>query len=146
MILSANQTFSDGQALTGTAASTNVIDLGATGTVLKAPAALIRDVGKGNPIQVLVQFDVAAGGTSPTIDITLEMDTADSFASATTVATVPQIAGGAAGQRVPFYVLPEQITERYIRLNYTLGGTSPTYTVTAAIVLADQTSDGVAGV
>ena len=43
MLLSSEQTFSDAQALTATAVSTNIIDLGPTGTVLNAPAALVRD-------------------------------------------------------------------------------------------------------
>ena len=42
MILSAQQIFSDGQALTATAVSTNLIDLGATGTVVGAPAVAAR--------------------------------------------------------------------------------------------------------
>ncbi len=145
MLLSAQQTFSDGQALTVTAASTNIIDLGATGTVLGAPAALVRDIGKGEPIAILVQLDVNSGGTSPTLDVALQVDTTDAFSSATTVATSQQIAGGSAGDRVSLYWIPEGTNERYMRLNYTLGGTSPTYTVTAGVVAADQTNDGVPG-
>jgi len=145
MILSAQQTFSDGQALTGTAASTNVIDLGATGTVLNAPAALVRDIGKGSHIPIVITLDEDSGGTSPTLDATLEMDSDDTFASATVVATAPQLAGGSAGDRVAIFWIPEGTNERFIRLNYVLGGTSPTYTLTAAIVLADDTNDTVPG-
>jgi hypothetical protein len=146
MILSAQQLFSDAQALTTTAASTNVIDLGAPGTVKGAPAALVRDIGKSGPIPIVISLDVAAGGTSPTLTVALQMDTTAAFSSATTIQTAPQIAGGSAGQRVAIFWIPEGVTERYIRLNYTLGGTSPTYTVTAGIVLADQTNTTVAGV
>lgn len=48
--------FSDGQAITADARSTNVIDLGAPGTPVYATAALVRDVGKGGdiPLEVLV--------------------------------------------------------------------------------------------
>ena len=140
MLLSVQQTFSDSQALTGTAASTNIIDLGATGTVLGAPAALIRDIGKGEPIEILVTLIVGGGGTTPTLDVDLEVDDNDGFSSATTVASSQQIAGGAAGDRVSLYWIPEGTNERYMRLNYTLGGTSPTYTVTAGVVAADQTN------
>ena len=146
MLTSANNEFSDSQNLTATGASTNVIDLGAPGTVLGAPAALVRDIGKGCPIPIYVRLDVAATGTSPTLDVDVEMDTADSFGSATVVASAAQIAGGAAGDEVYLNVyLPEGITERYIRLNYTLGGTSPDYTISAGIVTAKSSNKTVPG-
>jgi hypothetical protein len=43
--MSEQQLFSDSQALTQTAVSTNIIDLGATGTVTGGAAALVRDIG-----------------------------------------------------------------------------------------------------
>lgn len=140
MLMSKQQNFSESQALTGTAASTNTIDLGATYTVLGAPAPLVRDIGKGNRIDVLVSLDVDSGGTSPTIDVTLEVDDNDAFSSAKTVAVAPQVAGGSEGDRIALYWIPEGTDERYMRVNYTLGGTSPTYTVTAGIVASDQTN------
>lgn len=145
MILSAQQTFSDSQALTATAASTNVIDLGATGTALGAPAALVRDIGKGNRIPVVITLEADAGGTSPTMVASIQVDTVENFASPTTVATTGTIAAGSAGDRVALYWVPEGANQRYIRVLYTLGGTSPTYTVSAAIVMADQTNDTVPG-
>lgn len=141
MLLSKQQTFSDAQALTATANSTNVIDLGAPGTPLGAPTALVRDIGKGKPIEIIVQLDVAAGGTTPTLDVALQIDTVENFASPTTIASSEQKAGGAAGDRIQLTGwIPEGANQRYIRLRYTLGGSSPTYTVTAAIVAADQTN------
>lgn len=141
MIFSKEQRFSEGQNLTSTGASTNLIDLGATGTVLGAPGALVRDIGKGKRIDIVVQLAAASAGTSPTLDVTLEMDDNVGFASATVVATAEQIAGGADGDRVNLSWIPEGTNERYIRLNYTLGGTSPDYTLDSGIVLADQTND-----
>lgn len=141
MMLSAEQIFSDAQALTGTAASTNVIDLGATGTVLGSPAALVRDIGPGKAVEFIVQLGVDSGGTSPTLDVDVEIDTVENFASPTVVASSQQLAGGSAGDRVQLNcTLPEGTNQRYLRLNYTLGGTSPTYTITAGIVAADQTN------
>lgn len=141
MLISAQQTFSDAQALTGTAVSTNVIDLGATGTVLNAPAALVRDIGKGNPVAIFVRLNVAAGGTSPTIIVDVEVDDNVGFSSATTVASSAIKAGGAAGDEIYLSVyLPEGTNERYLRLNYTLGGTSPTYTVTSAVTLGKSSN------
>ena len=141
MLMSAEQTFSNAQALTATAASTNIIDLGAPGTPLGAPAALVRDIAKGEPVPIIVQLDVAAGGTSPTLIVAVQVDTVSNFASPTTVDTSETKSGGAAGDRIVLNAyLPEGTNQRYLRLNYTLGGTSPTYTVTSAIVAADQSS------
>lgn len=144
MILSAENIFSDGQALTATAASTNIIDLGAPGTVLNGPKALTRDIGKGRPIEITVQLDVDSGGTSPTLDVNLEVATDVAFTSPKVVESAQQLAGGSAGARVGLYYILEGADLRYMRLNYTLGGTSPTYTVTAGVVGADQTNDTVA--
>lgn len=141
MLMSIEQTFSDAQALTADAVSTNLIDLGATGTVLNAPAALVRDIGRGRPIQIIVKMDVDSGGTAPTIQIDVETDDNEGFASATIVSSSAIILGGSAGDELWLDVhLPENSNERYIRLSYDLAGTSPTYTVTAAIVYAKQTN------
>lgn len=140
MLFSAEQTFSESQVVTADAASTNIIDLGATGTVLGAPAAQVRDVGKGRPIPIVVQLVADATGTSPTLDVTLEVDTVENFASPTIVARSEQLAGGSAGDRISLFWLPEGTNQRYLRLNYDTGGTSPSYTLTAGIVMADQTA------
>lgn len=134
MILSKEQEFSDAQTVTATAASTNLIDLGATGTVVGGAAALVRDIGKGEKIPIVVEV-TAASGTSPTLDVAVQMDTTSAFSSATTVQTAAQVT--AAG-RVALWVLPEQITERYLRLNYTVGGTSPSFTIDSYIPYGDQ--------
>lgn len=141
MLLSSQQIFSDGQNITSSGASTNVIDLGSTGTVLGAPAALTRDIGKGTPVEFIVQLTAAASGTSPTLSVAVQVDTVENFASATTVATSETKAGGAAGDRIQLNcTLPEGTNERYLRLYYTLGGTSPDYTLTAGVVAGDQTN------
>ena len=101
MILDLQTIFSDDQALTASAVSTNVIDLGATGTPALGASALVRDVGIGEPIEILIQHVVAAGGTSPTISVVLEMDTAEGFPSGTTVATSNTIAAAVVGELQP---------------------------------------------
>lgn len=146
MILSAEQLFSDGQALTATGASTNLIDLGATGTVLGGPAALTRDIGPGNRIDILVSLAVDSGGTSPTLSVALQVDTTSAFSTPTTVATSETLAGGVAGDNLQLTWVPEGTDERYMRLNYTLGGTTPTYTVDAGIVMGRHTNTSGAGV
>lgn len=147
MLMSEQQLFSEAQALTVTgAASTNIIDLGATGTVLGAPAALIRDIAKGNPIAIIVKLDVASGGTNPTIQVTVETDDNEGFASATVRGTSDVVSDGAAGDEIWLDVyLPEGTNERYLRLDYILTGTTPTYTVTSGVVLARTSNYTVPG-
>lgn len=137
MILSEEHLFSDGQNVTSNAASTNIIDLGAPGTPLGAPTAIAQDIGRGRPIPIVIQLDADAGGTNPTLDVDIEVDDNSGFSSATVVASAQQVAGGSAGDRVTLFYLPEGTDERYLRLNYTVGGTSPDYTITAGIALAD---------
>ena len=148
MLTSSQQEFSDSQNVTGAGAtaSTNYIDLGATGTVLGAPAALTRDVAKGTPVPIYVRFDSAPTGTSPTITVAVQVDDNTAFSSAKTVLTTDSKAGGAAGDEiyVPVY-LPEGTDERYLRLNYTLGGTSPDYTLSAGVVTSKNSNKTVPG-
>lgn len=137
MILSKQQTFSDAQVATSSAASTNIFDLGATGTVLGGPAALVRDIGKGEPVPIDV-YVTAASGTSPTLTVAIQVDDNSSFSSATTLHTSPQVTTTG---RVRLFYIPETANERYIRLYYTIGGTSPSFTIDAMVVAADQTND-----
>lgn len=139
MILDLESLFSDDQALTVTAVSTNLIDLGATGTPPLSSNALVRDIGPGTPIEILIQLTVASGGTAPTLIVTMEMDTLVGFGSATVIATSATLTGGAVGDRLSITYVPDGATERFIRLNYTLAGTAPTYTVTSGIVMGRQT-------
>lgn len=119
MIIDSQHLFSDAQALTATAASTNLIDLGAE-----------RRIGIGEPLAVVISCDVALGGTSPTFVATLQSDDNASFSSAASVVASSSISTFAAGAKLVIPI-PQGNTERYIRLNYTLGGTSPTITVTS---------------
>lgn len=121
MIIDYNLQLSDAQSVTADAASTNVIDLGAD-----------RDIGPGEDMKIVVSFDVAMGGSSPTLAVQVETDDNSSFSSASTVLTSRTISAAAAGDTLVMG-LPDQ-NERYIRLNYDVGGTSPTMTVSASIV------------
>lgn len=114
--------FSDAQSVTATAASTNVIDLSQD-----------RNVGPGRVLYVVVHVDVAVGGTSPTYDIDLETDDNSAFSSATVIGSFVQITdtNGTAGAK--FYITIPADNEEFLRLNYTVGGTSPTGTFSAYI-------------
>lgn len=120
MFLDRQNKVSDAQALTATAASTDFIDLG-----------IERRIGTGEPMCFVVSCDVAMGGTSPTLTIAVQSDDNAGFSSAATVVAHPQLSALPAGARVVIPLAPGALTERFVRLNYTLGGTSPTVTLTA---------------
>ena len=124
MFIEAQHLFSDSQALTVTAASTNLIDLKATTTRL----------GVGEPMCVVISCEVAMGGTSPTMIATLQSDDSSGFGSAATVVVSPTFSSFAAGAKYVLPIPPGTATEQYIRLNYTMGGTSPTITVSAFLM------------
>ncbi len=120
MIIDAQNLFSDDQALTATAVSTNVIDLG-----------IDRNVGIGEPMAAVVTLSVAAddADADETYVVTLETDDNSSFSSATVIATATILKGAEAGSKVVLMVPADETAERYLRINYTLGGTSPSMTV-----------------
>lgn len=129
MIIDSLLAFSDSQSLTATAASTNSIDLSSD-----------RDIGPGEPLWLVVTSEAAPGGTSPTLAISIETDDNSSFSSATTLATHTTLAAAdfGAGTKV---VIPWPMTnERYCRVKYTCGGTSPTFTVSAWLTSQEPTS------
>jgi hypothetical protein len=145
MILSAELLLSDDQAITSTAASTNYIDRGAPGTPHGAAAALDNDWAPGQPVpfEVLVNEAFTAAGAA-TLTVDLEMDDNTSFSSATTVLT-----SGAIGKATLIIgyncfaglYLPEGITERYLRLNYTVAtGPMTAGKITAGISGGRQTN------
>lgn len=140
MILDLESMFSDDQVVTTTAVSTNLIDLGATGTPPLSLTALTRDIGPGTPIEILIQNVAAATGTAPTLVVTLETDDNVGFASAVIKATSATMTSAVAGQTASIHYVPDGINERFLRLRYTTGGTTPGHTITAGIVLGRQTN------
>lgn len=130
-------TFSDNQAITGDAASTNVVDLGATGTPKPGHAnALDRDIGRGNMVNIRLQV-TESFNTLTSLDVTLETDTADSFGSATVVWEIDAVplATLVAGYVFPINDIPRYTVERYLRFNYNVNGSNPsTGKLWAAIV------------
>jgi len=121
MIIDYNLQLSDAQSVTADAASTNIIDLGSD-----------RDIGVGEDMKIALNFDVAMGGTSPTLAVLVQTDDNSSFSSATTVLTSRSIASAAIGDTLVLG-LPDT-NERYVRLYYDVGGSSPTMTLSASVV------------
>lgn len=140
MILSAQQTFSDAQAITATGLSTNVIDLGVPGTPYGATASLNQDVGKGNPIPVLIQV-VEDFDNATSITVTIETGTNHSTLGTEVISETIVLADLKAGNQSVIQVLPIKLTERYLGIRYTVTGTAPTAgKITAAITMGNQTN------
>lgn len=142
MIFSAQQLFSDDQAITASADSTNVIDLGAPGTPYGAAAALNDDVGKGAKIPLLVQVttDMTAAGAAT---LTVNISTGSTTALGTTIASsaVIPVADLVAGKQISIDVLPNDITERYLGIEYVVAtGPMTAGNITAGIVMGVQTN------
>jgi hypothetical protein len=121
MIIDYNLQLSDAQSVTADAASNKMIDVGSD-----------RDIGVGEDMKIALNFDVAMGGTSPTLAVLVQTDDNSSFSSATTVLTSRSIASAAIGDTLVLG-LPDT-NERYVRLYYDVGGTSPTMTLSASVV------------
>lgn len=141
MILSAQQLFSDNQAITATAVSTNKIDLGVRGTPYGAVAALTGDKGKGQPIPVLVQV-TEAFNTLTSLTVTLETSANADLSSPTVIATETiALAGLTVGKMLNLNYLPKGVTGRYLGVRYTVTGTNPTLgKITAGISMGNQTN------
>ena len=131
MLLDAALDFSDEQAVTATAASTNSIDLD------------VVNRGQGNPLSVFVGVGTTfAGGTSITFAL---QDSADD-ASFSTIASTGAIAladltEGTVIDNIP--TIPPT-SKRYVRLNYTVSGTMTAGTINAGIKLGAQQDDALA--
>ena len=139
MILNQELLFSDAQAITADAASTNTIDLGQQGTPYGDAAALALDLGRGEPLTLLFQV-VEAFNTLTSLTISVQTDDNTGFSSARTVwSHTILLANLTVGRRLPFEIMPQELTERYVRLYYDVNGTNPTTgKITAGIVHAVQ--------
>lgn len=123
MIIDSQHLFSDAQAITADAASTNYIDLG-----------VARNLFDGEPMAVVLIVDAAADGTTTdeTYEFQIETDDNTSFSSPTDL--LAHSIGYAALTLASRHILPIPVgaaVERYLRLYYNVGGTSPSVTVTA---------------
>lgn len=129
MILDAENQFSDAQAITADAISTNVIDMG-----------VATDLRAGTHIPVLVQV-VQDFNNLTSLTVELQESDVEDFSTFKVVAmtgAVP-LADLKAGKQLPISSFP-RTTGRFYRLKYDVAGTNPTEgKVTAAVVAALQT-------
>jgi hypothetical protein len=132
MFLDALLLVSDLQAVTVDAVSTNTIDLG-NPTVKNA-------IGSGEPLAFLITVDVAADFTTTDETYSFEViQSANANLSSPDVLVArtyinAQAAELAAGKRVIIAIPPGKPDKRYLGINYNTGGTTPTITVTAALM------------
>ena len=141
MIFSAQQLFSNDQAITATAVSTNIIDLGTKGTPYGAATSFNRDVGKGTKIPVLVQV-TEAFNTLTSLTVTIETSDATDMSSPTVLSSQTiLLAALTVGKQLNVEVVPNGATGRYLGIRYTVAGTAPTLgKVTAGITMGNQTN------
>jgi hypothetical protein len=127
MFVDNEHVFSDAQALTGTAVSTNTVDL-----------LVDRNLGIGEPMAVVVTVDVALDGTTGDETYQVDVQTGSTTNPTTVIASRTLTRGDAAGTKYVIMLPADGSADRYLRLNYALGGTSPSGTLTAFLVPANM--------
>lgn len=130
MIFDSTNKFSSKQAVTATAPSTDVIDLGVDG----------RNIGAGEPVNIIaIVEDAFAGLTSLTVEIETSSD--EGFGSGVrkliTSRAVPVAELTSGFVFAPIH-LPNGIVSRYLRVNYTVAGTGTAGTITSGVVAGHQ--------
>ncbi len=129
MILDAQNRFSNAQAVTATAVSADIIDL----------TDLERRIGTGRNLYIVVGVDIAFtdAGSDSTIQVELQSDALEAFGSATNRQDLGTFAAlSAVGTQLLARIAPEILTERFIRLNYTVAnGNLTTGSLTSFIAL-----------
>lgn len=118
---------SPGQAITASAASTNYVDLGALGIPPGHTVTPTRDLGRGNKIPILIQVTETFDALT-SLKVAVQCDDNSSFSSPTTVLETEAIALASlvAGYQFNIDLVPPKTNERYVRLYFTVAGSTPT--------------------
>lgn len=128
--------FSDTQAVTATAVSTNVVDLGPLSV-----GNTIRDIGAGEELQLFVQViatATAAGAATLTVELISDDNAAMSSPTVVFAAAAIPVATLVAGY-APRFGVPPANYERYLALRYTIAtGPLTAGTFTAGIIKGGQ--------
>ena len=128
-LIDGEEQFSTAQVLTATAVSTNVVDLGVPGDV---------GFGIGEPMDIVIQLDTTAddADADETYTVILQTDDDSAFGSPTQIGgTVTITRGTVAGTRFFIPIPPQREMDQFIRLSHTLGGTTPSVTLTSWLSL-----------
>lgn len=115
MIFDAHNQFSDAQAVTATAASTNYINFGA-----------VRDIGTGEDLYVVCLLDVAMtdSGSDSTVAVSIEGDSTTTFTPDYSRTLFTFSAVSAAGTVKYAKLGPDDVNLQYLQLKYTVAGGS----------------------
>jgi hypothetical protein len=135
MMLDQQLMFADAQVVTATGNSTNVIDTANVGTGTATPA---RNLGAGEPIHVYAKVGTVSG-TGPTL--TIALTAADDSAFATNKITVTSVTPTLTVGQADAFVrmgIPVHAPRRFYRLEYTVGGTTPSVTISSGIAFDEQ--------
>ena len=129
MLFDAKLLLSNAQAITASAASTDIIDRGDS-----------KDVGRAGDIPLVIQV-VESFNTLTSLTIDLQTDDSSGFGAARSLyQIVVPLADLKLGYQTPVITLPQK-TKRYLRVNYTVTGTAPTAgKITAGVVAGVQTN------
>lgn len=129
MIFDSTNKFSTLQAVTATAASTNVIDLGVSG----------RDIGVGEHVPFWIGVDVDFAGLT-SVQVTVQTDDDEAFSGAVDVIQtgVIALADLVSGYQFSIDKAPKNLLGRYVRLNYTVVGTGTAGTISAGITMGND--------
>ncbi len=129
MLFDAKLLMSNAQAITASAASTDIIDRGDS-----------KDVGRAGDIPLVIQV-VEPFNTLTSLTIDLQTDDSSGFGAARSLyQIVVPLADLKLGYQTPVITLPQK-TKRYLRVNYTVTGTAPTTgKITAGVVAGVQTN------
>lgn len=122
MIIDSQLLFSDAQAFSADAASTNYLDLG-----------VARNLFDGEPMAVVIQVDVAADHTTgdETYAFKIQCDDNTSFSSATDLVSATILYSDLTAGAIVVLPIPIGVSvERYLRVYFDGGGTTPTVTAT----------------
>lgn len=124
MIIDSQALLSDAQAVTADAVSTNTFDSGAAG----------NDISVGEPLVAVIQVDVAADFTTTdeTYEFQVIQSAAANLSSPDVLCLRAILAADLTAGSIHHIPIPQgSKTKRYLGLNYNVGGTSPSVTVTA---------------
>lgn len=129
MLFDAKLLMSNAQAITASAASTDIIDRGDS-----------KDVGRAGDIPLVIQV-IESFNTLTSLTIDLQTDDSSGFGTARSLyQIVVPLADLKLGYQTPVITLPQK-TKRYLRVNYTVTGTAPTAgKITAGVVAGVQTN------
>jgi hypothetical protein len=145
MIIDNTLVFSNQQAVTSSAPSTNAIDLGVTGKPYAATLPLVRDLGNGEPIDLAVSVAQAfAGLTALQVSVQTSPDNVN-WTTVDTGAAVPA-AALVAGYLFTVPKIVQAASARYLQLYYTVIGTATSGTINASIVASRQSNINCGGV